>query len=689
MIEDSVYRHFSPGISFAILAICCAILVSSVAPGFAAAGKKEQSMEAKTVLKIPENRALSPYTGYTRDHWLEIAEKIMAGILPYFDPKTGMPKLIGVPGETGHFQHLFDVGGGREAFDRSLVLAAIYTAATGRDRIPGYKGSITEPYIKEIRRGTDPGSQHYWGKHEKYDVFGTNLALAIQLSPRFFWDPFTPEEKKNILAYFEDLVHTIAYDCNHWFFHMMAVPVLDQNGMDSNREFLTSMFERLFNWYRGDGWFIDGGNRSFDLYNLWGFQLYNNALVKFDEKWNRQFGERVRETTALFLKSYPYLFGRDGGHIPWGRSTTYRFASISAIGWAVLNGSSTIPPGQARRIASGCLKYFWERGCLSENGLLEPGYFGPNTVVAEPYIDRGAPYWAVQGMICLAVPENDPFWTEKEKPMPADEAGGRVPLPAAGMLIRVSPLDGEARLFPVGQTFSHWGNWQRGIKYCQHAYSSYLGWCAAGEGGPDLGAGRTGYSFDGKSWRYRERPRALQVDPEHLISADDLVVPDLEGADTTWYDFGEIITHTLVGNSGEVHVFWHTSGRPTYLYLGGYGISVPHGGELKKETREGCLVIHGGENHSIIKVLEAPPGNLESELLEPRPGWQHSHNFGGKGAFPHWQSSSPVKSNTPVVIYVDGIRDRMPVDPLISLHRDMGNLEITFEGQTHLVRVPY
>ncbi len=674
-----------------IPAILAAVLSLSPAAGLAANRKKEGSVNKTAVLKVPEDRTLSPYTGYTRQHWLEITEKLIAGIMPYFDPEVGMPQLKGVPGETGHFQKLFDIGGSREAFGRSLIMVAVYTAATGRDQVPGYRGSITGPYLKEIIRGTDPDSPHYWGKHEKYDVFGTNLATAALINPRFFWDPFNDKQKKNLLAYFKDLAFNIAYDCNHWYFHMTPVPILEKYGVESNRAFLTGMFERLFNWYRGQGWFIDGGNRSFDLYNLWGFQLYNNALVRFDEQWNQRFGERVRETTALFLESLPYLFGRDGGHIPWGRSTTYRFACISAIGWAVLNGVDTLPPGQARRIASGCLKYFWEHGALSENGLLEPGYWGPNTVVAEPYIDRGAPYWAAQGLICLLIPEEDPFWREVEKPMPADRegAGGRVPLPAAQMLLRVSPIDGEARLYPVGQPFSHWGNWQRGIKYCQHAYSSYLGWCATGEGGPDLGAGRSGYSFDGKEWNYRERPRMVQVTADHLISAEDMQAPDLEQADTTWYDFGEVTTHTLVGNSGEVHVFWHNSARPVYLYLGGYGISVPHGETLQEEHKQDCLIIHGGENHSILKVLLAPPGKLEFELLEPRPGWLHSHNFGGKGSFPHWQSSSPVLSNTPVAFYVDGTRGRKPVGPNISISRNKGLLRVTFEGKTHLIKLPY
>ena len=38
----------------------------------------------------------------------------------------------------------------------------------------------------------------------------------------------------------------VAYDCNHWYFHLVAVPVLEQKGWDSNREYLTRLFLRLY-----------------------------------------------------------------------------------------------------------------------------------------------------------------------------------------------------------------------------------------------------------------------------------------------------------------------------------------------------------------------------------------------------------------------------------------------------------
>ena len=74
-----------------------------------------------------------------------------------------------------------------------------------------------------------------------------------------------------------------------------------------------------------------------------------------------------------------------------------------------------------------------------------------------------------------------PFWTAVEEPIPADGAGGKFAVPGAQFTIRISPIDGEGRLFPVGQPFAmDRKRWQTGAKYDQHGYSSYLGFCVLG-----------------------------------------------------------------------------------------------------------------------------------------------------------------------------------------------------------------
>lgn len=175
---------------------------------------------------------------------------------------------------------------------------------------------------------------------------------------------------------------------------------------------------------------------------------------------------------------------------------------------------------------------------------------------------------------------------------------------------------------------------------------------------------------------------------DHLVSREEIAWAKEDTAYADYYDLGEVTTHTLIGEGGEVHVFWHNSARPHYLYLGGYGISVPHGEQPRADSSDSELTLHGGQYHSAFRLLQGPAGTLAFELVEPRPGWGHSHNFGGRGAFPYWRSSLPVPANFPVVAFVEGAKDRLPSQQPITVCTDRHRLEITFEGKKHEIRIP-
>ena len=56
-----------------------------------------QSVKSQSVkldgLSANDDFSNSPYTGYTKEHWEEISEKIIAGALLHFDKKIGMPDI--------------------------------------------------------------------------------------------------------------------------------------------------------------------------------------------------------------------------------------------------------------------------------------------------------------------------------------------------------------------------------------------------------------------------------------------------------------------------------------------------------------------------------------------------------------------------------------------------------------------
>ncbi len=674
-----------------LLLLCSYCILAFTIPTYCQP-KRAASTQEKTNSSIPlkatDDFQLSPYTGYTRAHWLEITEKIIAGVMPYIDAKTGHINLPEIP-DSWAFKKLSDdhqtLDVERRHVERLMIAPLFYYKATGKDYVPGYKGSITSPFLKAIINGTDPQSKDFWKGHpDPLTQVGSMFSLAVYMCPEKFWDPLTAQQKINLLDYLRKHVYLGTSDNNWFYFRAVSIALLDRNGAASNREVFTKGFERIFGFQQGDGWFMDGtkatSNRGFDYYNFGAFHMYNSMLYRYDTLWREQFGKRIEQVTAQFLKGVPYFYGRDGGHIPWGRSLNYRFISNAPIAWAVLNGYCSLPLGQARHIVSGSLKYFWERGCLSGNGLLPLGYWGENASVPEWYLAQGDAYWAMQGMACILIPESDSFWTAKEEPIPADGTGGKIALKGPQFSVKVSPVDGEARLLPAGQPFA-WKSvdWQSGEKYQQHAYSSYLGFCLMGEGADQIGQGRTGYSFDGTTWFYREKSIPLRVEAEQL-SGFYYLQTEKSTEQNPAYSKDQLFTTTFVGNEGEVHIFWHNYPDAIYLHLGGYGIQVASN-TLTEETIANGMLVKSDRYSSLLQAVDAPPGKFESVLLQPRAGWADTHLFGGKGAFPFWRSTDPVKPYHPVVFYVNGARDRSCTPAAFEMDVSPGVMRIRFEGK--------
>jgi len=588
------------------------------------------------------NHDLSPYTGWTREHWVEVTQKIIAGALQYADRERGWFNLPASSVDhqvSEHHRGYVD----KEFFERSLIAAALYAAGVGRRTVPGWDGDIIEFYLRGIIRGTDPNDECYWGPNEPYGEFGTTIAVAMLIYPEGLWDPLTPRQKEMFCRWAEHILHLPCYDNNHWYFRLGLAALFRRVGWPFDEAFMTSRFERCLQWHRGDGWFVDGNNRAFDHYNFWGFALYNTFLCWADRRWRQRFGDRIEELTRRLLSLMPMLFGRDGGPVAWGRSLAYRFAGLGAIAWAHLVGMNPLSPGQARRLTSGALKFFWEGGCLNDRGLLSPGWTCENPALVENYIAIGAPYWTCHGLAPLMIPAEDEFWVTREEAIPADEAVDRVAaLPAAAMVLRLFGRTGEVRLHVAGTPRHDSGCWQVGTKYYQHSYSSVAGFAVAGEG-RDLPAGRAGASLDGKKWVYRHRPRPLIVSENHIAG-----YWSLHGLGMT---DARVVTHTLLGPTGEVHIVYHTADRPLYLFVGGYAVATDPSGKVKRRRLANGVAVTGDAAVSAMQVLAGPEGRVSVNRVEPTSSGRHSHLFGGVGVWPGWTSEVPVEPFRPVIVY--------------------------------------
>ncbi|GAA4089041.1 hypothetical protein GCM10022233_85390 [Streptomyces shaanxiensis] len=133
-----------------------------------------------------------------------------------------------------------------------------------------------------------------------------------------------------------------------------------------------------------------------------------------------------------------------------GRSLTYRFAAAAPLWAGALADATPLPAGRTRRLASGTLKHFAERGAPDERGLLTLGWYRPFLPVTQRYSGPASPYWASKAFLGLLLPEDHPVWTAPEEPAPVDVQDVTMALPAPGWLLHSTAADGIVRLVNHG-----------------------------------------------------------------------------------------------------------------------------------------------------------------------------------------------------------------------------------------------
>ncbi|UXX92242.1 DUF2264 domain-containing protein [Streptomyces sp. AD2-2] len=97
---------------------------------------------------IPEDRLLSPHTGWTRAHWEALADAQLTAVRPY---STDRHALLHLPGPASRNGRHSD---GLEGFARTFLLAGFRLARSGDNDPHGHAGW----YAEGLAAGTDPRS---------------------------------------------------------------------------------------------------------------------------------------------------------------------------------------------------------------------------------------------------------------------------------------------------------------------------------------------------------------------------------------------------------------------------------------------------------------------------------------------------------------------------------------------------
>lgn len=402
---------------------------------------------------------LSPYTGLTRESWLEAGRYMLEGIfqnIDDFEKPVIMPRKeteITYPHlrdseEAQHTQRLAEVF---EGLTRSFFIAAPMISNLPKLEICGY--SMAAYYKNQVLRCCTKGDPLYIGTYEdQQDITGHTdpfrafqqtvetcaLVICLWVSRSQIWDTYKKQEKDVIAAFLESYAHENTVPQNWRLFNMLDMAFLHMEGYPIQRDVMLDHAQAILNYYAGDGWYRDG--HSFDYYSCWAFNVY--API-----WNLWYGyehapffaKKFEEQSNRLMETYGDFFDRDGWTNMWGRSNIYRNAATSAFDGNMLLHESKGNPGLARRISSGSLMQFLGRDDFLYKGVPTLGFYGQFSPLVQGYSCAESPFWLGKAFLCLHLPADHPFWTAKENNGTWDKLEKNE--------VKVTTLDGPALCF--------------------------------------------------------------------------------------------------------------------------------------------------------------------------------------------------------------------------------------------------
>jgi hypothetical protein len=453
----------------------------------------------KLELKAPADTALSPITGWTRQHWEEAFYALMKAIVDSASPGGARQRI---PGPRSHHGLLADE---LEGFTRSMILAGPWLNASKEGT---YKyGSATVDvgafYRQGILAGTDPKHPEYWGDIvdlAQHLVEMAALAWGLHLSKHLVWDKFDTREKKQVADYMFQCTK-VKYHQNNWLlFNVITNAVLKKLGMPYSQEQIDANLLACDHMYIGDGWYRDGKLNRIDYYNAWGFLYYYLLWAILDGDSKPDLAEMHKDRTRQFARDFRYFFAGDGSTPCFGRSMIYRFGFLSPIALGQYLGCLDISAGEVKTMCNGTMKFFFSQPILTDTGHLSMGFLRPSAEMLEHYSCGGSPYWATKAFNILMIPPGDPFWSAKEAPLPIHRGSFAQPLPKAGLLLVGDQRTGHVQL--INQKSYH-DKPEYNDKYTKHAYSSVFSYEARRIYGNNNCDNVLQFSEDGINFRQR------------------------------------------------------------------------------------------------------------------------------------------------------------------------------------------
>ena len=540
--------------------------------------------------------------------FVDLADTLAAPLIELMQPGQSSLPIEGRASEHGEEADRL------EAFARPLLLLCLWLHGRRKIGLGDERDTRVTAWIHDaMKLGATPDTPTYWGTLTNYHQHAVEfaiIAMSLEIAHDEVWETADAKTRERFLAYFSQIRGHGGHRNNHLFFDVLCLEFLhrhDASALGDDRA-IEHHLDELEAMHRGDGWFIDGGNESYDHYNAYAFHIYG---LWWASRYGGRDPERARRWIRLaeqFLPAYATLFGASGEPVPIGRSLTYRFNGVGVFAVAAACGVDTVDPGASRRLSRRCIEFFLDQPIEQSQGCLSVGWTNPFDEMAEPYTCAGSPYWAAKGLLALSLSPDDRFFTAPEAPFPAEQTlegtDSTTVIGTPGWVVRLR--DGHATLINAGGSSSmsamkRFGAW----KWGKLLYRTGIGGLqCASELGEPIDNGLAARVPDTGQLVGRHNTIPVMVDATHAVCQYQLGAP---------YDDMNVSVCTHLWFVGDWYIALHAgrANQPTQLCHGAFAISDPTGSRCDRLEAE---VANGDFCTRVVAIC----GFEEARVDQPR-----------------------------------------------------------------------
>lgn len=422
---------------------------------------------------------LSPFTGMTKKHYIELAKYLLERAFMHVDSIDTPLTFPSVPGKTYPQPNAPDwryKSADFEALERTFTLAGPLIHIDPATTIKGI--NLRDYYSRQIYNAFTPGHSNSLPMPE--DLPDSNyqftcefggLFKTLLLMPETIWFQYTEEQKNEMVVTISKWAHHRTTQNNWRIFNIIALSFLKKYGYEIDDDLLKSHLMWVVSYQSGNGWYLE------QTYNYYSISLF----IVYTTIWNRTFGDEyypeiaeiIEKSAQKLMESLTSFFGRDGYINMWSRSICYRTWVSGAFPVAfMLKDKTLLDAGWARRLCSGSLLQFVTREEFYCNDIPSLGFYGQKEYMVQNYSCAGSPFLMFLPFICLALPDDSPFWTARENDGMWETLGdqsNKVILENPGLMLVNHGKTGTSEIIP-GKVYYDDPN------YSKLAYNTHFPW---------------------------------------------------------------------------------------------------------------------------------------------------------------------------------------------------------------------